>query len=123
MADVVYLLRSQVTGRPFLIERDDLAEMRQLVARLVQTQSFDVVHADQLTMTQFALQAQALAYENGVKRPFTIFDAHNATWTITRRMIRQCALAAQTDPAPGNRAHQAIRGPANGRTGPYNGSY
>jgi polysaccharide biosynthesis protein PslH len=92
IADVVYLLRSQVTGRPFLIERDDLKEMRQLVAQLVQTHSFDVVHADQLTMTQFALQAQALADENGVKRPFTIFDAHNATWTITRRMIDNVPL-------------------------------
>ena len=87
LADVVYLLRSQVSKRPFLIERDDLKEMQQLVARLVQSQPFDVVHADQLTMTQFALQAQILADERGVKRPFTIFDAHNATWTITRRMI------------------------------------
>ena len=92
IADVVYLLRSQVTGRPFLIERDDLKEMRQLVAQLVQTQSFAVIHADQLTMTQFALQAQALADEKGVKRPFTIFDAHNATWTITRRMIDNVLL-------------------------------
>jgi polysaccharide biosynthesis protein PslH len=87
LADVAYLLRSQVSGRPFLIERDDMGEMRQLVARLLREQSFDVVHADQLTMTQFALQAQAMADETGSKRPFTIFDAHNATWTITQRMM------------------------------------
>jgi polysaccharide biosynthesis protein PslH len=87
LADVIYLLRSQVTGRPFLIERDDLAAMRQLVARLLALESFDVVHADQLTMTQFALQAQEVAKQWGQKRPFTIFDAHNATWTITQRMI------------------------------------
>jgi polysaccharide biosynthesis protein PslH len=86
LADAAYLLRSQMTGRPFLIERDDLAEMRQLVARLLAAQSYDVVHADQLTMTQFALQAKEMAYRLGWKRPFTIFDAHNATWTITERM-------------------------------------
>ncbi|MCA9926265.1 MAG: glycosyltransferase, partial [Anaerolineales bacterium] len=41
------------------------------------------VHADQLTMTQFALDVQRL--EQG-KRPFIVFDAHNATWTIWERM-------------------------------------
>ncbi len=92
LADVGYLLRSQVTGRPFLIERDNLAAMRRLVEQLVQAESFDVVHADQLTMTQFALQAQAIADKQGRKRPFTIFDAHNATWTITQRMIDNVPL-------------------------------
>jgi polysaccharide biosynthesis protein PslH len=87
LADAVYLLRSQVTGRPFLIERDDLIDMRHLVDHLLAAESFDVVHADQLTMTQFALQAHGAAYRRGGKRPFTIFDAHNATWTITRRML------------------------------------
>jgi hypothetical protein len=33
-------------------------------------------------MTQFALDA----LEMGEKRPYTIFDAHNATWTISARM-------------------------------------
>jgi len=78
LADVYYLLRSQVTGRPFLIERDDLRAMRETVRRLLAAQSFDVVHADQLTMTQFALEADG---------PFTIFDAHNATWTISDRLV------------------------------------
>jgi polysaccharide biosynthesis protein PslH len=88
LADAGYLLRSNLTGRPFLIERDDLPAMRQLVRRLLATESFDVVHADQLTMTQFALDAYR---ENGGgpdgRRPFTIFDAHNATWTISNRMF------------------------------------
>ena len=83
VADVGYWLQSHLSGRPFLIERDDLAGMRQLVQRLLAEQEFDVVHADQLTMTQFALDAKKVG---GGKRPFIIFDAHNATWSIWERM-------------------------------------
>lgn len=84
LADVGYLLRSNVSGRPFLIERDDLPDMRQLVRRLLRQNDYDVVHADQLTMTQFALDAPP---GGGGKRPLTIFDAHNATWTISDRLL------------------------------------
>lgn len=83
--DVGYWLRSHFSGRPFLIERDDLAEMRQLVDQLVAENAFDVVHADQLTMTQFALD-----FDGG--RPYTIFDAHNATWTISARLAENAPL-------------------------------
>lgn len=83
LADVGYWLRSHLTGRPFLIERDDLPPMRHLVRELLARETFDAIHADQLTMTQFALDA--LAGDDG-KRPFLIFDAHNAVWTITERM-------------------------------------
>jgi polysaccharide biosynthesis protein PslH len=81
VADVGYWLRSHLRQRPFLIERDDLPGMRQLVNRLTRENDYDVIHADQLTMTQFALDVQG-----GGKRPFTIFDAHNAVWTIWARM-------------------------------------
>jgi polysaccharide biosynthesis protein PslH len=83
--DLGYLLRSNLTGRPFLIERDDLKPMRQLVRRLLATETFDVLHADQLTMTQFVLPEEVV--RAGDKRPFTIFDAHNATWTISDRLL------------------------------------
>jgi len=89
VADVGYWLKSHVSGRPFLIERDDLPQMRQRVTHLLTTESFDVIHADQLTMTQFALNVKT----NGDgKRPFTIFDAHNATWTIWQRMRENAPL-------------------------------
>ncbi len=82
MADIGYLLRSQFSGRPFLIERDDIHAMRSLVDRIVETKNIDVIHADQLTMTQFALP---FAHRpNG--KPALVFDAHNAVWTIVKRM-------------------------------------
>lgn len=82
--DLYYLFKSNLTRRPFLIERDDLPPMRRLVRHLLETEPFDIVHADQLTMTQFALEVNKMPPG---KRPFTIFDAHNATWTITDRLL------------------------------------
>lgn len=86
--DLYYFARSQVTGRPFLVERDDLAEMRVLVNRLVSVGDIDVIHADQLTMTQFAFP---IPVPNG-RKPILVFDAHNAVWTITERMKQNAAL-------------------------------
>ena len=79
-ADVRYLLKSQFSGRPFLVERDDLKEMRLLIEKLLSEHEFDVIHADQLTMCQFA---EHIAGNSTVMR---IFDAHNAVWTIVERM-------------------------------------
>jgi glycosyltransferase involved in cell wall biosynthesis len=83
IANVGYMMKSYLTGRPFLIERDDLRSMQKLVDKLVTDGHFDFVHADQLTMVQFALRgASASEGEN----PRVIFDAHNAVWTIVERM-------------------------------------
>jgi hypothetical protein len=49
-ADIFYWLRSHVTGRPFLVERDDRSSMVDLVEQLLVSQSIEVVHADQLTV-------------------------------------------------------------------------
>jgi polysaccharide biosynthesis protein PslH len=88
VSDVYYLLRSQLTGRPFLVERDDLSEMRSLVKRIVASETVDVIHADQLTMTQFAFPLPG----PDEKKPATVFDAHNAVWTITARMKQNAAF-------------------------------
>jgi glycosyltransferase involved in cell wall biosynthesis len=90
--DVGYLIRSVFSGRPFLVERDDLKEMRILVDKLVENQDIDLIHADQLTMAQFALSKHAqdefkdLGNSQGDNHPYRIFDAHNAVWTILERM-------------------------------------
>lgn len=94
LADIGYWLRSNLTGRPFLIERDDLPAMRSLVQRIVTEEPIDVIHADQLTMTLYALPYARRGVEdsdvgNASSRghlPMTLFDAHNAVWTIVERM-------------------------------------
>jgi glycosyltransferase involved in cell wall biosynthesis len=90
-ADLGYWLRSHLTGRPFLIERDDLEDMRSLVARLLESERIDLIHADQLGMTQFALpyaDGKAGVSSNGSTEPVLVFDAHNAVWTIVERMLQ-----------------------------------
>lgn len=82
--DIGYLARSQLSGRPFLVERDDLRPMRRLVTRLLREEAFDVVHADQLTMCEFVRRLP----DGLPRRPRRVFDAHNATWLITQRMGR-----------------------------------
>lgn len=86
--DGYYFIRSQFTDRPFLVERDDLPGMRSLVNRIVSSEAIDVIHADQLTMTQFAFPL----YVPTDKKPALVFDAHNAVWTITERMKQNAAF-------------------------------
>ena len=83
IADVGYMIRSYLTTRPFLIERDDLRPMQELVNNLVKEGDFNFIHADQLTMVQFAIRG-ASAFPD--KKPKVIFDAHNAVWSIVGRM-------------------------------------
>jgi len=82
LKDVGFWLRSHITGRPFLIERDDNVAMRTLVSRLTTSHSIDAIHADQLTMTQFGFNRGALLD----RTPYLVFDAHNAVWTIVEQM-------------------------------------
>ncbi len=91
-ANLGYYLKSLWSGRPFLIERDDLHGMRRLVRSILAEREIDLIHADQLSMVQFAfssaypLDALGAVAHAGKRRPFLVFDAHNATWTIMERM-------------------------------------
>lgn len=77
--DAWALAGSFVRMRPFLMLRDESRPMRRLLRELVARERFDLAHADQLNMAQFAL---------GTGLP-TVLDAHNAVWTIFRRLARQ----------------------------------
>jgi sugar transferase (PEP-CTERM/EpsH1 system associated) len=84
LRDAAALLSSLTTGRPFIIERDDSMAMHQLLRRLeaeaaAAGQPFDLVHADQLNMAQFA---EPLSLPR-------LLDQHNAVWTILERLAEQ----------------------------------
>ena len=92
-ADLFYWLRSQLTGRPFIIERDDLPAMHKVIKEILSTECIDIIHADQLNMAQFPLKIKQESQANGQNdrygsnsRPSLVFDAHNAVWTIVERM-------------------------------------
>ena len=91
VADFYYLIRSLFSGRPFLVERDDFPAMRSLVHKVLEEEQIQFIHADQLTMVQYAYSQsfpKDKIKENGNKTssPYIIFDAHNAVWTILHRM-------------------------------------
>ena len=77
LRDGMAMLRSWVTGRPWMMVRDDRRAMRDLIAGLCAEQSFEVAHADQLNMAQYAAR---------VPGAFKVLDAHNALWLLYRRL-------------------------------------
>jgi glycosyltransferase involved in cell wall biosynthesis len=73
------VLVSLITGKPAIIAREEIIAMRARVRELLASNSFDVVHADQIPMAQYGL----LGKEYAVQR---ILDQHNATFQIIERM-------------------------------------
>ncbi|MBA3873426.1 MAG: glycosyltransferase [Anaerolineae bacterium] len=83
LRDLVFLGKSLLTGQPWMMLRDERPEMRAALQALAATTQFDVVHADQLNMAQYAL-------------PFTksrkVLDLHNALWVLYQRMASTLPL-------------------------------
>lgn len=77
--DALALARSVSDPRPLVMLRDESAPLRRLLAGLVEREAFDLVHADQLNMAQFALDLGGLP---------AVLDLHNAVWTIFARLAR-----------------------------------
>ncbi|MBL8162739.1 MAG: glycosyltransferase [Anaerolineae bacterium] len=75
--DLLFLGKSIFSGQPWMMLRDERPEMRAALRDLAATTYFDVVHADQLNMGQYAL-------------PFTksrkVLDLHNALWVLYKRL-------------------------------------
>jgi glycosyltransferase involved in cell wall biosynthesis len=75
--DGLAMVRSLLSNQPWMMVRDDRAAMRHLVDRLAVETRFDIAHADQLNMAQYAARVP------GAGR---ILDAHNALWVLYRRL-------------------------------------
>jgi len=75
--DGMAMVRSLLTGQPWMMVRDDRKAMRDLVDQLNAEQRFDVAHADQLNMGQYAER---------VPGAFKVLDAHNALWLLYKRL-------------------------------------
>src|SRR5687768_3105599 len=72
-----YMVQSLLTSQPFLMMRDDRAAMRQMIAQITAQTQFDIVHADQLNMAQYAERVAGAG---------KILDAHNALWLLYQRL-------------------------------------
>ena len=83
--DATHLVRSVFTGKPFIIQRDWVPAILDLLALATTMHGpFDAVHADQLWMAPYALEAQRLSPAG--HRPHVILDQHNAVYMIPRRL-------------------------------------
>ena len=77
--DTWHMAGSLLSGRPFVIQRDRSASMWKSLKAITSKDSYDVIHTDQLNMAQYALECPARA---------RILDAHNAVWTVVRRLCQ-----------------------------------
>jgi polysaccharide biosynthesis protein PslH len=75
--DVIALVRSLFTRLPWMILRDDRSDMSNLVREVSGANQYDIIHADQTNMAQYALQI------TGGKK---ILDTHNALWVLYKRL-------------------------------------
>jgi glycosyltransferase involved in cell wall biosynthesis len=75
--DGMAMLRSFAGGQPWMMVRDDRSAMRELIDKLAGENKFDVAHADQLNMAQYAQRVQGAR---------TVLDAHNALWLLYKRL-------------------------------------
>ena len=73
--------RGLLTGLPIVVTRDEIGEMRTLIRRLVAEKTFDLVHADQLSMAAYGL----LAAQEGALP--ALLDEHNAIYLLAQRMM------------------------------------
>lgn len=86
--DLAFLGKSLFTSQPWMMLRDERAEMQAALAELAaltKDEPFDVVHADQTNMGQYAL-------------PFTrsrrVLDLHNALWVLYKRLAETTAYTS-----------------------------
>jgi glycosyltransferase involved in cell wall biosynthesis len=72
-----------LSGLPIVVARDEVAEMETTLRKLGAEHTFDVIHADQLSMAWWGRLA---AQEAGAHPPRTLLDEHNAIYLLARRM-------------------------------------
>jgi glycosyltransferase involved in cell wall biosynthesis len=77
IGDGLAMLRSLLSNQPWMMVRDDRRAMHQLLSRLASEKPFDIAHADQLNMAQYAQPI------SGAKK---VLDAHNALWLLYKRL-------------------------------------
>ena len=86
--DAKALAASFLTAHPFVIRRDAVAAMHDLLQTELQNTKFDYIHADQLWMAQYALAAKRSALQPSTFNLQLVLDEHNACFQISQRLAR-----------------------------------
>jgi len=77
-------IKATASGMPLIIVRDEITAMQDLLRQLMDQGRFDVIHADQTSMAQYALYARRMAPMD--RRPRLVFDVHNALHRVYMQM-------------------------------------
>ena len=80
------LLNSLLSQQPIVIIRDRIRRMEKKIEALVEEKAFDVIHADQTSMAQYALFARAV--HRAAQRPCILLDQHNALYLVVGRQAK-----------------------------------
>ena len=75
--DIRAVIKGSLRAAPFIVVRDEIEAMRATITRLLASRSFDVMHADQVSMAQYGLMG------HGLRR---VLDLHNALYLVTQRL-------------------------------------
>ena len=87
--DARALAKAAVLGVPVIIVRDEIAAMYATLRELVQSRAFDVIHADQTSMAQYAQFARQWALRRRPDVPVgLVLDAHNALFRVFRQLAK-----------------------------------
>jgi glycosyltransferase involved in cell wall biosynthesis len=87
LRDARALLAAGLTRRPVIIVRDEISEMHATLRRLVKEGTFEVIHADQTSMAQYALYARSQIPNLRSRQTVgLLLDAHNALYRIPERL-------------------------------------
>jgi glycosyltransferase involved in cell wall biosynthesis len=123
--DIGHYAQSQLLNRPFVVQRDDLHAMHTLVREMLAQREFDYLHADQLSMAQYAFHgrrasgdrdsadpnasrpASAARGRRDGAGPTLVFDAHNAVWELLERT--RDTMSPLLKPVLGLEAHRVKR--------------
>jgi polysaccharide biosynthesis protein PslH len=66
-----------LTGLPIVIARDEIGPMQQTLAHLLASEPFEIVHADQVSMSMYGLLGKEARH---------VLDLHNAMYLVTERL-------------------------------------
>ena len=77
LGDAGYLAVSLLAGDSFLLRRDERAEMRAVVRRILSEERIEIIHVDQLNMMQFVPPEWSGP---------VVLDEHNAVWLRVERL-------------------------------------
>jgi polysaccharide biosynthesis protein PslH len=75
--DIRAVVKSALTRLPIIIARDEIAAMQSLLTRLQASEPYDVIHADQVSMSEYGLIGHPAR---------RVLDLHNAMYVVTERL-------------------------------------